>query len=279
MAVSAQATIDPNLLIVADAHGISGSAINQYSATIDWGDGSAPSVGTLAPNPKYVGPGSPPIQVEGDHTYVLPGTYTIHVSVAGTAGPSASTFGSASVSAAPAYSTVGVVQESVARRSAFAVRSLAMVTTSEANTPADDFFAMINWGDGSAPEAATIVRLLVPATANVPAHTVFEVQGSHAYALARSFTIQVTVARVGGSSAQTSDGIVVTKAKPKHMAHPGTGKAPKVGGKTARLHAKAQPKRNLAANRVKNAGAPVHPSSKKHTPKKASAKHPHGPLG
>src|SRR4051794_19571482 len=56
----------------------SDSSPHQYTATIDWGDGSAPTQGTVNCSGC---PNSPQFSVQGTHTYAAAGTYptVIHV--------------------------------------------------------------------------------------------------------------------------------------------------------------------------------------------------------
>lgn len=72
--------------------------VSNFTATIDWGDGTPATVGTIS-QPGGAGTG---YLVSGSHTYVSAGSYTITVTVTPTQGSAASGTNTASVSSAPA---------------------------------------------------------------------------------------------------------------------------------------------------------------------------------
>jgi hypothetical protein len=69
-----------------------GGAVGDYSAQINWGDGTAASAGTIS----AAGGG---FTVTGSHTYATAGSYTVTVTISDTGGASAVTHDSASVAA------------------------------------------------------------------------------------------------------------------------------------------------------------------------------------
>jgi len=54
---------------------VTGGTASDYKATVDWGDGSAPTAGTIAPSSRAV------YSVGGSHTYAKPGFYQASVTV------------------------------------------------------------------------------------------------------------------------------------------------------------------------------------------------------
>jgi hypothetical protein len=146
------------------------------SATIDWGDGTPASPGTIADG-----------SVSGSHTYAEEGTNTITVAVDDLDGTftftSTATVGDAALSATPA-------SFSVSRRTEF---TETVATFTDANPTADvaDFTATIDWGDGQATSGAISAE---PGGG-------FAVEGSHSYKHKGYFSVTVDVQDVGGSTA------------------------------------------------------------------------------
>ncbi|MGZ6792709.1 MAG: hypothetical protein ACXVFV_07125 [Mycobacteriales bacterium] len=67
-----------------------GGAVGDFTATVDWGDGSAPTSGTVTA-------GSGTFSASGSHTYAKRGTYTVHVSVLDAGGASTTASAVASI--------------------------------------------------------------------------------------------------------------------------------------------------------------------------------------
>jgi hypothetical protein len=152
-----------------------GNVPGDFTATIDWGDGTT-TAGTVSG-----GAGS--FTVGGSHSYADEGTFTATVTLAdnapGTA--SATTTSTATVaerdaltgSAAPISTTEGTAV------------SGAVATFSDAFTgnTASDFTASIDWGDGTS--SAGLVS---------GSGAAFTVSGSHTYTASGTFTVAVTLA-------------------------------------------------------------------------------------
>ena len=81
-----------------DAAGADGSAAD-FTATIDWGDGTALSAGTISAGPT----GSPvgTYTVSGSHTYAEQGTYPVEVFIVDTGGSRLTVANTATVTALP----------------------------------------------------------------------------------------------------------------------------------------------------------------------------------
>src|SRR5712692_8016164 len=158
----------------------------EYSATIDWGDGSS-SAGTIS------GLKGGPFTVSGSHTYKEEGTYTVKVHITDTD----------SINPADATSTANVADAALpASPACLSATPLSYngptATFTDAAFPygtLSDFSATINWGDLSSSSTGNV---------SGPIGGVYTVMGIHTYATTGNFTIMTTIMDVGGSSATTS---------------------------------------------------------------------------
>ncbi len=148
--------------------------------TINWGDGTAPSAGKVAPNTG---------QLTGTHTYVNEGIYHASFTYTNSDGfPETRPF-DVKVQDAPLTAT-GVP---VSATAGMAVKAtVATFTHAKPAGAASDYAATINWGDGSSSAAGTV---------SAAAGGGFEVIGSHTYAAAGKYTTSVAINDVGGAKA------------------------------------------------------------------------------
>jgi len=153
---------------------------DQYSATIEWGDGTESS-GTVS------GSGGE-FSVSGSHTYAEEGSYTVTTKIGDVDNPSntaiatsTATIGDAPLSSACATPT--------ATLQAYAGPT-ATFTDSNPGGTGSDFSATIEWGDGT--ESSGVVGA-------GEGHGPYTVSGSHAYGLTGPVTITTTITDVGGS--------------------------------------------------------------------------------
>jgi hypothetical protein len=145
-----------------------------YTATIDWGDGTAPTTGAIS------GPdGSGTFTVSGNHTYGEEGTYTVTTSITHEALPDVIASSSATVSD-PAVLPTGGFTFNAAEGTTSAVQTVATFTdpggaepnaSDPAGTIDSHYSALIDWGDGTT-SAGTLSF----------AGGTYTVQGSHKYA-------------------------------------------------------------------------------------------------
>jgi hypothetical protein len=157
--------------------------LGEFSAMINWGDGTAPTLGTIT-----FDSGSGVFSVAGTHAYPKRGSYPISVSIGSTGGSTASATSQAVVADAPITAN-GLAVAPVAGLPFTG----AVATFSSANALAQpgDFAATIAWGDGT-----TTVG-----TVGIGLGGGFSVSGNHTYARAGARPIAVSIASTGGSVA------------------------------------------------------------------------------
>jgi uncharacterized repeat protein (TIGR01451 family) len=165
---------------------------SEYSATIDWGDGTATSAGTISGSA-----GS--FSVSGTHTYAEEGTYPVTVTITDVdnAGNTDTANSTANVADAALHAGTLAVPSSTSLGSATNVSF--SFTDDNTAAPLSDFTATIDWGDGSSS----------PGTISGTGGS-YTVSGSHTYAAAGPYTITVAVVDDGGSmtSASASTSVV-----------------------------------------------------------------------
>jgi uncharacterized repeat protein (TIGR01451 family) len=155
---------------------------SEYSATVDWGDGSATSAGTIAGS-------SGSFSVSGAHTYAEEGTYAVTIKIvdADNTGNTATANSTANVADAALHAGTLTVPSSTPLATATNVSF--GFTDDNAGAPVSDFTATLDRGDGSS--SAGIV------TGSGGSYTA---GGSHTYAAAGPYTIIVAVVDDGGST-------------------------------------------------------------------------------
>jgi hypothetical protein len=157
----------------ADARGAAGD----FTAKINWGDGTAVTNGTIVRDP--IQPGQTLYAVTGTHTYTHPGIYGVVVEVVGAKGARTMIRSSVTVTAAPLKAT-GITLE--AKGAALTDRVLATFTDANSTNAAADYEADIDWGDGQ------VTAGEIKASANG-----FSVLGTHKYLDPRVFSAMITV--------------------------------------------------------------------------------------
>jgi len=165
-----------------------------FTASIDWGDGTAPSAGSL------VDGGTPGVfLVTGSHTYVGAGTHTVTVSVTSTL--------SGATAGATATATVTITSFTLAGLDFAAspaepfTGTIAVVSGADTSESAATLSAVIAWGDGST-SSGFVVDAGSPGS--------FLVGGTHQYTSTGTFTATITVtsSSSGGSANATALGTV-----------------------------------------------------------------------
>ncbi len=162
-----------------------------WTTQIDWGDGTSSSTGTVSSTGT-----ANEYNLNGDHTYSAPGTYTVTITITDTGATADTTTVTTTATIGKGQLAVQAPQTPVSavEGSNFS-GEVAGFTNTDVSTSPSSYTATIDWGDGSATTAGTIAA--VSATPGS-----FTVGGSHQYAEAGSYTVKVTV--TGGDDATTS---------------------------------------------------------------------------
>jgi hypothetical protein len=179
--------------------------VSDYTAIINWGDGTATTVGTITQT--GTSPNGSTFNVSGAHTYTEEGDYQTTVTITDAGGSQTVAVGNAVIADAPlspaaTQPTVATTESPIYPVPVFGnpIFSGPVVTFTDANpvpptgsSSAADFTATINWGDGTAPTLGTIVQLGGVST--------YDVDGSHTYASTGTgtYTITVNIVDTGGS--------------------------------------------------------------------------------
>jgi PKD repeat protein len=191
---------------------------SNFTATVDWGDGSATTTGTIVGgyiqsvptlppglsagsnfNVETVGPCTD-FQVSGGHTYATAGTFTVKVTLTDQFGHSSTA--STPIQVVPGPLTITPINPAVFSPFPPATYTgpveypliLGTLTDFQGSLPGRTYSATVNWGDGSVPTAGIVVPQVNefggPTT---PVPTVFNVEGNHVYAQPGEYTITYTV--------------------------------------------------------------------------------------
>jgi hypothetical protein len=163
----------------------------EYQATVDWGDGSPASAGTITAK---AGGG---FTVTGSHTYAEEGTYQLKVKIVDVDNASNTAVGTGSAKVAdaplaPDYANLRIILTGPGETFTDVVASF---TDADPNGTAGDYTATIDWGDGSSSAGGV--------TADKTGG--FNVAGSHDYAREGLFLIGVTITDAGGSTTTAID--------------------------------------------------------------------------
>jgi cyclophilin family peptidyl-prolyl cis-trans isomerase len=150
------------------------AAASDFTVSINWGDGHV-SPGTVT----LVSPGT--FTVAGSNTYKEQGTYQVQTTITDRLGAVAKATSTATV--ADAALTAQGVPITVGTGVPLSNSLIATFTDSDPNGTLSDYTATINWGDGVT-SAGTI---------SAGSNGMFDVQGSHTYSTAGSFTISVAI--------------------------------------------------------------------------------------
>jgi hypothetical protein len=163
---------------------------SEYTATIDWGDGTKSSGHLTGTNGDFT------VVPDAAHTYAEEGSFTIKVTVTDTDTPDNTA--SASSTAKVADAALSASGASPSRSGNAVTGSVATFTDSDPNGTKSDYTAAITWGDGSM-SAGTVSA----------SGGKFSVNGSHTYSKPGTYTITTTIKDIGGSTATAKTTVTI----------------------------------------------------------------------
>jgi len=172
-----------------------------YSASIDWGDGTPHTPGVIAYDSV-----TKRFTVSGDHTYAEEGQYPVRVRISHDASIPATTSSTAEIKDAPLQGAALSITDAGGREikagHATGVVQVAAFSDADPNGTASDYIATIDWGDGTVPDVGTVAS---------DGAGGFTVSGDHTYEDRNldGYTVTVVVCDTGGSSVTLTSTAIV----------------------------------------------------------------------
>lgn len=184
-------------------HSNSTTPASGYTATIDWGDGTAPTTGDVAALPADpLNPTAPQrFSVSGTHIYQEETTVPYPVSIT-VVDNLMSVTNSASTTATVTDAPLNVSLETFFPTEGIPISAqIATLTDTSIFGKLSDFTATVDWGDGSPIEAITPGNIRPSSSNRVGEQPSFLIFGTHTYAEEGNYPVVVTVLDVGGATA------------------------------------------------------------------------------
>jgi hypothetical protein len=175
---------DPNNGPLSGDYPQNGSSVYGYTATINWGDGTAPTTGTVSGTDSHIG-------VAGTHTYAEEGSYTVTTSVSDAATGESLVTATSTATVSDAALVAGTTKATCTGGSCGVTFGF---TDANKAAPASDFTATITWGDGTT-STGTVAS---------GGGGSFVATGTHTAADGGGHAITVTVNDDGGSTVTSS---------------------------------------------------------------------------
>ena len=165
---------------------------SDFTATIDWDDGSATSVGTVV---KTLTAGT--FDVEGTHAYAVHGTYLPTIVLTQAAGSPLALAAPATAAITVTDPPMGGEANPISAEVGVNTGPVVVATIFNPNplATASDLSATVDWGDDTGTDPAAVV--LAGAT---PLGTYFDVIASHTYTGVALYTVTVTATTIGGAT-------------------------------------------------------------------------------
>ena len=188
-AVSAVAGTQFTLPVANFADTSTSDTMGDFSALIEWGDGTSSTGAVVGGNGAFT--------VVGTHTYNVPGAYVTTVTVIGLgSAPSGGATGQANVISK--YNPMGTQIVAVTGQSLLNPTTVASFTDANTSDAASSFTAAISWGDGG-----TSVGTVTGSDGN------FTVAGTYTYNVPGSYSATVTISNATGNSFTASVSVSV----------------------------------------------------------------------
>ncbi len=198
-----------------------GNIAGDFIASINWGDGSGATAGTVALT------GGNSYNILGSHTYTTTGTFTVNVTLTDTGSTGSTTVAGTTINVTstgpvnsvpnPIVSTSNVAAAALTAQGATATGVEGKVLTAASTGvlvatfmdavspgPPADYSASIVWGDGSPATASTQIT-----SQGTPNGVVFSVFGNHTYPEEGTYPITVTITKPASGSAAIASGQAV----------------------------------------------------------------------
>ena len=158
------------------------SLSSDFTATINWGDGSAPTAGVVLGS-------SGSFSVAGNHTYTAAGaTFPVTVTVDDSEGDSVTIDSTAQ----PSGSALSVSGVSLTASTGLTLSATVASFTQAVPDPSETFTATIAWGDGATSDGTITASTTDPGT--------YAISGQHAYTSYNPATIVVTLSASDGTT-------------------------------------------------------------------------------
>jgi VCBS repeat-containing protein len=151
-----------------------GATLADFTATINWGDGTAPTAGTVTETNGV-------FSVAGSHTYADEGQFTVSTAISDDGGSKANPTSTVSVAEGDGLTPHALSFAATAGQSFSG--TMATFSDSDLATAAGDFTATINWGDGTS-SAGTVTG----------GNGTFTVSGTHNYSAGGIDAVTVSLA-------------------------------------------------------------------------------------
>jgi hypothetical protein len=168
------------------------AAATDFSATINWGDGSS-TAGTVSGSSGH-------FTVSSSHTYAEEGTKVVTATLSDNAPGTATATATGAAKVADASLSATAVNLPVSQGDVESNVTLATFTDANSSAPSSDFTATVDWGDGSSSDQ----QATVTGTGGT-----FTVTGSHTYANPGHYSLTVAIQDQGGGKASASPAAVV----------------------------------------------------------------------
>jgi hypothetical protein len=208
-------------------------AKTDYTATVNWGDGTIDHSSDAVPNVLVVADPNGGFNVVGTHTYLEEATgLTFSVSVTDN---TATVSGSARINVADASLTIASFAPPASVTEGIPVTTTTTFTDADPNGTAADYTATIVWGDGTTTTVTSTLSAVGQVTAS--AGGVFTVTGIHTYAEEGTTTTpySVTINDVGGASASKTGTLVTVADAPLSITGVTPPAAPTEGASTGSI--------------------------------------------